>query len=62
MRTHQLARVPGYVLVICDRRVFVLKVASMRMDISVVVPCNLVEVNRRFRGACCLRYQNDRFN
>jgi hypothetical protein len=24
-----------------------------------VAPCSLVEVYRRFRGACCLHYQGD---
>jgi hypothetical protein len=26
----------------------------------VVAPCSLVEVYRRFRGACCLHHQGDR--
>jgi hypothetical protein len=26
----------------------------------VVVPCSLVKVYRRFRGACCLHHQGDR--
>jgi hypothetical protein len=26
----------------------------------VVAPCSLLEVQRRFRGACCLHYQGDR--
>jgi hypothetical protein len=32
--------------------------ASMKMAVFwVVVPCSLVEVYRRFRGACCLHHQ-----
>jgi hypothetical protein len=27
--------------------------------VSVVAPCNLIEVYRRFRGACCLHHQGD---
>jgi hypothetical protein len=33
-------------------------VSSMKMAVFwVVAPCSLVEVYRRFRGACCLSYQ-----
>jgi hypothetical protein len=43
-----------------DTSIFVrfqdLTAASMRP----VVLCGLVEVHRRFRGACCLRHQTDR--
>jgi hypothetical protein len=28
-------------------------------DFWVVAPCSLVEVYRRFRGDCCIRYQDD---
>jgi hypothetical protein len=36
----------------------VLTAASMKMAIFwAVAPCSLVEVYRRFRGACCLHHQ-----
>jgi hypothetical protein len=38
----------------------VLTAASKKMAVFwVVVPCSLVEVYRRFRGACCLHRQGD---
>jgi hypothetical protein len=38
----------------------VLTAASVKMAVFwVVAPCSLVEVYRRFRGACCLHYQGD---
>jgi hypothetical protein len=38
----------------------VLMAASMKMAVFwVVAPCSLVEVNRRFRDACCLHHQGD---
>jgi hypothetical protein len=38
----------------------VLTAASMKMAVyRVVAPCSLVEVYRRFRGACCLHHQGD---
>jgi hypothetical protein len=41
----------------------VLTAASMKMAVFwVVAPCSLVEVYRRFRGACCLHHQGDRNN
>jgi hypothetical protein len=39
----------------------VLTAASMKMAVFwFVAPCSLVEVYRRFRGACCLHNQGDR--
>jgi hypothetical protein len=39
----------------------VLIAASVKMAVFwVVAPCSLVEVYRRFRGACCPHYQGDR--
>jgi hypothetical protein len=39
----------------------VLTAVSMKMNVFwVVAPCSLVEVYRRFRGACCLHHQGDR--
>jgi hypothetical protein len=39
----------------------VLTTDSVKMVLFwVVAPCRLVEVYRRFRGACCLRHQEDR--
>jgi hypothetical protein len=39
----------------------VLTATSTKMDVFwVVVLCCLVEVYRRFRGACCLHHQGDR--
>jgi hypothetical protein len=40
----------------------VIKVTSQKLNSAVfwvVAPCNLVEVYRRFRGACCLHHQGD---
>jgi hypothetical protein len=38
----------------------VLTAASMKMAVfCVVAPCSLVEVYRRFRGACYLHHQGD---
>jgi hypothetical protein len=38
----------------------VLTAASMKMVLFwVIMPCSLVEVFRRFRGACCLHHQGD---
>jgi hypothetical protein len=38
----------------------VLKVASMKITVLLdVVTCSLVEVYRRFKGACCLQHQSD---
>jgi hypothetical protein len=38
----------------------VLTAASTKMDVFfVVAPCSLVEVCRRFRGACCLHHQGE---
>jgi hypothetical protein len=37
-----------------------LTVTSMKMAVFwVVAPCSLVEVYRRFRGACCLHHQDN---
>jgi hypothetical protein len=39
----------------------VLTAASMKMAVfRVVAPCSMVEVYRRFRGACCLHHQTTR--
>jgi hypothetical protein len=39
----------------------VLTAASMKMTVFWdIAPCSLVEVYRRFRGACCLHHQGDR--
>jgi hypothetical protein len=41
----------------------VLTAASVKMDVfCVVAPCNLVEVYRRFRHACCLHHQGDEYS
>jgi hypothetical protein len=41
----------------------VLTAASMKMAVFWdVAPCSLVEVYRRFRGACCLHHQGDEWN
>jgi hypothetical protein len=41
----------------------VLKAANMKMAVLwVVAPCSLVEVYRRFRGACCLYHQGDKYS
>jgi hypothetical protein len=38
----------------------VLMVENMKMAVfRLVVPCSLVEGNRRFRGECCLHRQGD---
>jgi hypothetical protein len=38
----------------------VLKAASVKTAVFwIVEPCSLVEVYRRFRGACCLHHQGD---
>jgi hypothetical protein len=38
----------------------VIYVSQPKMAIFwIVAPCSLVEVYRRFRGACCLHYQGD---
>jgi hypothetical protein len=38
----------------------VLTAASMKMAVFwVVAPCSLVEIYRRFRGACCIHIQGD---
>jgi hypothetical protein len=38
----------------------VLTVTSMKMTVFWdVAPCDLVEVYRRFKGACCLHHQDD---
>jgi hypothetical protein len=38
----------------------VLTAADMKMAVFwVVAPCSLVEVYRRFRGACCRHHQGD---
>jgi hypothetical protein len=37
----------------------VLTAASIKVTVFwVVAPCSLVEVNRRFRGTCCLHHQD----
>jgi hypothetical protein len=39
----------------------VLTTASIKLAVFwVVAPCSLIEVYRRFRGACCLHHQGDR--
>jgi hypothetical protein len=56
-----LASVQMYVIKISIVRFQVLTAASMKIAVFwVVVPCSLVEVYRRFRGACCLQHQGDR--
>jgi hypothetical protein len=41
-------------------RFVVLSAASMKMAVFwVVAPCILIEVYRRFRGACCLHHQGE---
>jgi hypothetical protein len=41
----------------------VLTAASMKMAVFwVVAPCSLVEVYRRFKGACCLHHHKDLWN
>jgi hypothetical protein len=63
----------GYFFFLLETRIFVHNIAtvnnlavrfevftaaSLKMSVSwVVVQCNVVEVYRRFRGACCLRRQ-----
>jgi hypothetical protein len=38
----------------------VLTAASIKMSVFwIVAPCILVEVFRRFKGACCLHHQGD---
>jgi hypothetical protein len=47
-------------LAFVNLRFQVLTAASMKMAVFwVAAPCILVEVYRRFRGACCLHHQGD---
>jgi hypothetical protein len=56
-RGHQDAPVPARTNMCA--RFQVLTAAGMKMAVSwVVAPCCLVEVYRRFRGACCLYHQH----
>jgi hypothetical protein len=42
-------------------RLKILTATSIKMTVYWdVVPCSLVEIDRRFRGACCLSHQGDR--